>query len=100
MNVDHQQAQKSSRLKEDLLDVLTERCCISRDCIFRRLKVPYDYYTQYADVDAVIVTPRKVHLLEVVTWTGSFKRESEMHWIREVPVAPATSGSESASPVS
>ena len=88
MNVD--QALKSLRLKGDLLEGLIQKCRISRDCVFTRLKVRYDY-THYADVDAVIVTPQKVHLLEIVTWKGSFKRESKTHWIREEPVSESAS---------
>ena len=92
MNVE--QALNSLNLKEDFLEGFILKCNISRDCVFTRLRVKHDY-TQYTDVDAVIVTPQKVHLLEVVTWKGSFKRESKTHWIREQPVLPATSSGES-----
>ena len=94
-------ALKNLSLKEEFLSKFSERCGIRKDTLFRGLRVTYDY-TQHERIDAVLLTSWKVHLFEVVTWTGRYQKENDSTWMRQervegVPITSSPSSSTTSS---
>lgn len=79
-------ALKNLSLKEDFITNLVGQCnSVKKDCVYSRLRVSYDY-TKNERIDAVILTSKGIHLLEIITWTGRYRKESDTYWIREEKV--------------
>ena len=78
-------AMKNLSLKEEFLTRFLQKSNVRPGCLFKRLRVTYDY-TQHKEIDAVILTSQKILLLELVTWSGRYHKESDKEWIREEKV--------------
>lgn len=82
-------ALKSLVLKEEFLADFIQRCSIKEDCVFQGLRITYDY-TKNEQIDAVIITSKQIHIFEIVTWSGRYRKESDNFWIREEKVDSST----------
>lgn len=93
-------ALKNLSLKEEFFSNFAGRCGIKTDTLFRGLRVTYDY-TQHERIDAVLLTSWKIHLFEVVTWSGRYQKENDSTWTRQervegVPISSSSSSSSTA----
>ena len=78
--------------KSDFLEEFTRDCGLREECVFPRLRVTHDY-TQQSDVDVVLLTSYRVWLLELVTWTGRYRKDNREHWRKEELVEGTSSSS-------
>lgn len=77
-------ALKKLNQKNEFLQDFSKRSGVRLNYVFPRLRVTHDY-VQHKEIDAAILNPWNVTVLEIVTWTGRYRKDptSKKHWIRE-----------------
>ena len=74
-----QKANRDLDLKREFLSRFTREYGLREDCVFTCLRVTHDY-TKHAEIDAVILTPGVILVLELFTLAGRFRRDDDEHW--------------------
>ena len=77
-------ALKRLNQKDEFLQEFSSRSGVTWNCIFPHRRVTHDY-VQHKEIDAIILNPWNITVLEIVTWTGRYRKDpnSKQHWIRE-----------------